>query len=57
MTYYICAERSGRRFRCYVQLTLRQADLIHDILESECDFVQVCDVAASEVRRSLLLHK
>ena len=57
MYYYILVEQGRRRFRCYMQLTRRVADRIHDILEREYDFVQVCDVEPDQVDRSLLLHK
>ena len=57
MYYYILAEKGRRRFRCYVQLAPAVADRIHDILEQQYDFVQVCDVEPDQVDRSLLLHK
>ena len=55
--YYILATKGRRTFRCYVRLTHRVADRIHDLLVDQYDLVQVCDVPADQVDRSLLLHK
>ena len=55
--YYILATRGRRTFRCYVRLTHKVADRIHDLLVDEYDLVQVCDVEPDQVDRSLLLHK
>ena len=55
--HYIMARQGRRTFRCYVRLTRRVADRIHDVLEREYDFVQVCDVEPDQVDRSLLLHE
>ena len=55
--YYILARKGRKSFRCYVRLTHKAADLIHDELYSKYDLVQVCDVEPDQVDRSLLLHK
>jgi len=55
--YYIMAQQGRRTFRCYVRLTRPVADRIHDVLDSEYDLVQVCDVDADQVDPALLLHK
>ena len=55
--YYIMTRRGRRTFCCYVRLTHRAADLIHDLLEAQYDMVQVCDVEPDQVDADLLLHK
>ena len=55
--YYILATKGRRTFRCYVRLSHRTADRIHDLLVDQYDLVQVCDVPSDQVDRSLLLHK
>jgi len=55
--HYILATKGRRTFRCYVRLTHKTADRIHDLLVDEYDLVQVCDVPADQVDRSLLLHR
>ena len=55
--YYILARKGRKSFRCYVRLSHKTADRIHDLLVDQYDLVQVCDVPADQVDRSLLLHK
>ena len=55
--YYILAQKGRKQFRCYVRLTHKAADLIHDELLSRYDLVQVCDVEPDQVDNALLLHK
>ena len=54
--YYILATKGRRTFRCYVRLTHKTADRIHDLLVDQYDLVQVCDVPADQVDSALLLH-
>ena len=53
--YYILARKGRRSFRCYVRLSHKVADRIHDLLVDQYDLVQVCDVKASEVDPELVI--
>ena len=55
--YYVMCQRDSLVHRAYVQLDPESADMLHDVLVSKYDLVQVCDVPADQVDRSLLLHK
>ena len=55
--YYILATKGRKSFRCYVRLTAKVADRIHDLLVDQYDLVQVCDVEPDQVDSALLLHK
>ena len=55
--YYILATKGRKSFRCYVRLSHKVADRIHDLLVDQYDLVQVCDVKPDQVDKSLLLHK
>ena len=53
--YYVLACMGKHCHRCYVQLDPESADILHDVLVSKYDLVQVCDVKASEVDTSILI--
>ena len=53
--YYVLAYRGSQCFRYYCQLDPESADVLHDVLVSKYDLVQVCDVKASEVEPDLLI--
>jgi hypothetical protein len=53
--YYVMCQRGSVIHRAYVLLDLESADILHDVLESQCDLCQVCDVKRSEVDPDLLL--
>ena len=55
--YYILARKGRKSFRCYVRLSHKTADRIHDLLVDQYDLVQVCDVHPDQVDNALLLHK
>ena len=53
--YYVLAYMGKHCYRYYVQLDPESADILHDVLVSKYDLVQVCDVKASEVDTSILI--
>ena len=53
--YYVLARKGSECYRYYVQLDPESADVLHDVLVSRYDLVQVCDVKASEVDTSILI--
>jgi len=53
--YYVLAYMGKHCYRYYVQLDPESADILHDVLVSKYDLVQVCDVKASEVDISILI--
>ena len=56
MQYYYVLACMGKHCHCYyVQLDPESADVLHDVLVSKYDLVQVCDVKASEVDTSILI--
>jgi methyl coenzyme M reductase subunit C-like uncharacterized protein (methanogenesis marker protein 7) len=53
--FYVLACMGKHCHRYYVQLDPESADVLHDVLVSKYDLVQVCDVKASEVDTSILI--
>ena len=53
--YYVLARKGSQCHRYYVQLDPESADVLHDVLVSKYDLVQVCAVKASEVDTSILI--
>ena len=53
--YYVMCQKGSIMHRYYVQLDPESADVLHDVLVSKYDLVQVCDVKASEVDTSILI--
>jgi hypothetical protein len=53
--YYVLARKGSECYRHYVQLDPESADLLHDVLVSRYDLVQVCDVPYSSVESELLI--
>ena len=53
--YYVLAYRGKQCFRYYVQLDPESADVLHDVLVSRYDLVQVCAVPYSSVELELLI--
>ena len=53
--YYVMCQKGAVIHRAYVQLDPESADILHDVLVSKYDLVQVCDVKASEVEPDLLI--
>ena len=53
--YYVLAYMGQHCYRYYVQLDPESADILHDVLVSKYDLVQVCDVKASEVDPDLVI--
>jgi hypothetical protein len=47
--YYVLARKGSQCHRCYVQLDPGSADVLHDVLVSRYDLVQVCAVPYSSV--------
>ena len=53
--YYVLAYRGRQCYRYYVQLDQASADVLHDVLVSKYDLVQVCEVKHSEIESHLLI--
>jgi hypothetical protein len=53
--YYVLAYMGSECFRYYVQLDPDSADVLHDVLVSKYDLVQVCEVSESEVDPDLVI--
>jgi len=53
--YYVMCQKGSLIHRAYVQLDSESADILHDVLESNYDLVQVCDVKATEVEPNILI--
>ena len=53
--YYVLAYKRSQCYRYYVQLDPESADILHDVLVSRYDLVQVCDVPYSSVELELLI--
>ena len=53
--YYVMCQKGSLVHRAYVQLDSESADILHDVLESNYDVVQVCDVKPQEVDTSILI--
>ena len=53
--YYVLARKGSECYRHYVQLDPESADLLHDVLVSRYDLVQVCDVPDSSVESELVI--
>jgi hypothetical protein len=53
--YYVLAYRGRHCHRYYVQLDPGCADILHDVLVSRYDLVQVCSVKRSEVDPDILI--
>ena len=53
--YYVLAYKGSQCHRYYVQLDPESADILHDVLVSKYDLVQVCAVPYSSVESELLI--
>jgi len=53
--YYVLARKGSQCHRYYVQLDPESADVLHDVLVSKYDLVQVCDVPDSSVEPDILI--
>ena len=53
--YYVLARKGSECHRYYVQLDPESADVLHDVLVSKYDLVQVCDVPRSSVEPDILI--
>ena len=53
--YYVLARKGSECHRYYVQLDPESADILHDVLVSKYDLVQVCAVKQSEVEPDILI--
>ena len=53
--YYVLAYMGKQCFRYYCELDPESADILHDVLVSRYDLVQVCAVKASEVDPELVI--
>ena len=53
--YYVLAYKGSQCHRQYVQLDPESADVLHDVLVSKYDLVQVCAVKQSEVEPDILI--
>ena len=53
--YYVLAYQGKHCHRYYVQLDPESADVLHDVLVSKYDLVQVCDVPRSSVEPDILI--
>ncbi len=53
--YYVLACKGSQCYRYYVQLDPESADILHDVLVSRYDLVQVCDVPDGSVESELLI--
>ena len=53
--YYVLAYQGKHCHRYYVQLDPESADVLHDVLVSRYDLVQVCDVPYSSVEPDIVI--
>ena len=53
--YYVLAYMGEHCYRHYVHLDPESADVLHDVLVSKYDLVQVCAVKQSEVELDILI--
>jgi len=53
--YYVLAYKGSQCHRYHVQLDPESADILHDVLVSKYDLVQVCDVPDSSVEPDILI--
>ena len=53
--YYVLAYMGKHCYRHYVQLDPESADILHDVLVSRYDLVQVCAVKHSDVDPAILI--
>jgi hypothetical protein len=53
--YYVLACMGKHCYRYYVQLDSESADILHDVLVSRYDLVQVCAVSFSSVEPDRLI--
>ena len=53
--YYVMCQKGSLVHRAYVRLDPESADILHDVLESNYDVVQVCDVKPKEVDPDILI--
>ena len=53
--YYVMAQKGKSTHRYYVRLDPGSADILHDVLVSKYDLVQVCAVKQSEVEPDILI--
>ena len=53
--YYVLARKGSECHRYYVQLDPESADVLHDVLVSRYDLVQVCDVPYSSVEPDIVI--
>ena len=53
--YYVLAYMGKHCHRHYVQLDPESADILHDVLDSKYDLVQVCAVKQSQVEPDILI--
>ena len=53
--YYVLARKGSQCHRYYVQLDPESADVLHDVLVSKYDLVQVCAVPRSSVEPDILI--
>ena len=53
--YYVMCQRGSLTHRCHVQLDPESADVLHDVLVSKYDLVQVCAVPRGSVESDMLI--
>ena len=53
--YYVLAYKGTQCYRYYCQLDPESADILHDVLVSRYDLVQVCAVPYSSVEPDLVI--
>ena len=53
--YYVLAYKGSQCHRYYVQLDPESADVLHDVLVSKYDLVQVCAVPRGSVESDMLI--
>ena len=53
--YYVLARKGSECHRYYVQFDPDSADILHDVLVSKYDLVQVCDVPYSSFEPDILI--
>ena len=53
--YYVLARKGSECHRYYVQLDPESADVLHDVLVSRYDLVQVCAVPYSSVEPDIVI--
>ena len=53
--YYVLCQRGSLTHRCHVQLDPESADMLHDVLVSRYDLVQVCAVPYGSVESDIVI--